>query len=98
MVRKWHVRKCTRRDVLLCILSVQILITARQKLSPRWDFLVSRCGFAVARFMESVSLHQVSHRTTRVTTVVAVLIAVIVRETITVKSRSYHVTAKKSKI
>ena len=30
--------------------------------------------------------------------VVAVLIAVIVRETITVKSRSYHVTAKKSKI
>ena len=62
--------------------------------------LASRYGFAVVRFMVRLTLHLTSLRTTRATTVITVALtaAVIVRETITVKLESYHVTAKKSKI
>ena len=61
---------------------------------------VLRCGFAVVKFTTRLILllTLLRRRAMAVLTMVAVLEEVIVEETITVKRRSYHVTAKKSKI
>ena len=91
-----------KRVVPRCTLSVPISTTARLRLLPRLVCSVSRCGSAVVRFTRSATSLLTSLRKSRAvvatTAVDVVMAAVVVRETIIVKRKNYHVTAKKSKI